>query len=87
MAGTSLRMSFLTFLRSEYELRHLMRTFSYERLSMKPRGSKCRIFEVSESRSHALLGFYPSWILEPETFNNGYLDPLGESTMSVKASG
>ena len=37
-----------------------------------PRGSKYQIFDVSGSKNHTLNGFW-----EPESFNIGYLDPLG----------
>ena len=43
-----------------------------------PRGSKYLIFEVS--------GSHPNWLLEPETSNIGYLDPLGTLVMGTPKS-
>ena len=45
------------------------------------RGSKCPILEVSGSKTPHQL-----WILEPETSNIGYLDPLG-TIVNVRGSG
>ena len=41
---------------------------------MEPKGSKFPMFEAAGPKNHTRNGFC---LLEPETLNIGYLDPLG----------